>query len=221
VRASGGLFYDNFLLQNTYQDRINRLSNGQYNRSLTLCPTGSVLFPNGSVVSSVTIFFGQPTLDIATQICGQPIGSAWRRRFRICRKHFLAAQSAVTGGPERLLAGQQHGGFWRYAGARFQNAARVHMSALEFSIRSGERGMFSADYVREIGTQFPLGIDTNHVGDASYLTDGDNSNPLMNNYAAELSAINATVTNRGVGCGPATIDGWASSQAAVNCYLKT
>ena len=41
-RASGGMFYDNFLLQNSYQDRINRLSNGQYNRSLTLCPTGSI-----------------------------------------------------------------------------------------------------------------------------------------------------------------------------------
>ena len=32
--------------------------------------------------------------------------------------------------------------------------------------------MFSADFVREIGTQFPLGIDTNHVGDANFLTDG-------------------------------------------------
>ena len=63
------MFYDNFLLQNTYQDRINRLSNGQYNRSLQLCPAGSVLFPNGSVVSSVD------SLDIATQICGQPIGA--------------------------------------------------------------------------------------------------------------------------------------------------
>ena len=46
-RASGGLFYDNFLLQNAYQDRINRLSNGQYNRSLTLCPTGSCCFRMG------------------------------------------------------------------------------------------------------------------------------------------------------------------------------
>ena len=30
----------------------------------------------------------------------------------------------------------------------------------------GDRGMFSADYVREIGTEFPIGIDTNHVGDS-------------------------------------------------------
>ena len=36
----------------------------------------------------------------------------------------------------------------------------------------GERGMFSIDYVREIGTQFPLGIDTNHVGDVNYMKDG-------------------------------------------------
>ena len=56
--------------------------------------------------------------------------------------------------------------------------------------------MFSIDYVREIGTQFPLGIDTNHVGDAGYMTDGDNTNPLLNTYAAELSAINATVADR-------------------------
>ena len=48
IRASTGLFYDNFLLQNVYQDRINRLSNGQYNRGLTLCPMGAVLFPDGS-----------------------------------------------------------------------------------------------------------------------------------------------------------------------------
>ncbi len=61
IRVSGGLFYDNFLLQNTYQDRINRLSNGQYNRSLKLCPTGSVLFPDAAVVSSVD------GLDIASR----------------------------------------------------------------------------------------------------------------------------------------------------------
>ena len=53
-RASGGMFYDNFLLQNTYQDRINRLSNGQYNRSLTLCPTGIGSFPDAAVNSDAS-----------------------------------------------------------------------------------------------------------------------------------------------------------------------
>ena len=38
----------------------------------------------------------------------------------------------------------------------------------------GLRSMFSVDYMRDIGTAFPIGIDSNHVGDAAYLTDGTN-----------------------------------------------
>ena len=81
----------------------------------------------------------------------------------------------------------------------------------------GERGLFSIDYVRELGTQFPLGIDTNRAGSAAYLTDGDNLNPLLNTYTAELSAINNTVTP--FGCPVAQFAG-SSSQASINCYLN-
>jgi len=97
----------------------------------------------------------------------------------------------------------------------FKTPRVVHISA-GIQHQMGERGMFSIDYVREIGTQFPLGIDTNHVGDASYLTDGSNLSHSLNSYAAELSAISATVA--AAGCGPATATG-SSSQAAVDCYL--
>jgi hypothetical protein len=61
--------------------------------------------------------------------------------------------------------------------------------------------------VRQIGTQFPLGVDTNHVGDATHL-----------DSAAGLAAINATVT--AVGC-PAAGSPGSESQAAVDCYLAT
>ncbi len=209
-RASGGLFYDNFLLQNSYQDRINRLSNGQYNRSLNLCPTGSVLFPDGSVVSSVD------NLDIATQICGQPIGAV-STAIQDLQSQFLAAQSAVTGGPNVYSLANSIANFGGMLAPNFRTPRIVHMSGgLEHQL--GEHSMFAVDYVREIGTQFPLGIDTNHVGDANYLTDGSNQNPNLNTYASELSAINATVTK--VGCPAATFAG-SSSQAAVNCYLAT
>jgi hypothetical protein len=92
----------------------------------------------------------------------------------------------------------------------------VHM---DFGIQKqiGDRGMFSIDYVRELGTQFPMGIDTNHVGGANYLTDGDNLDPTQNTYQAELDAITATVAS--VGCGRATSTG-ASSLAAVQCYIN-
>ncbi len=221
VRASGGLFYDNFLLQNTYQDRINRLSNGQYNRSLTLCPTGSVLFPDGSVVSQ------SDGLDIATEICGQPIGTV-STAIQDLQQQFLLAQSKVAGGQNVYSLANSVANFGGLLAPGFRTPRVIHMSGgIQHQI--GERGMFSVDYVREIGTQFPLGIDTNHVGGANYMTDGDNINPTLNTYAAELSAITSTVTAPGLPAAVAQCLGQhvtfplfagSDSQAAVNCYLQ-
>ena len=207
VRVSGGMFYDNFLLQNTYQDRINRLSNGQYNRSLTLCPAGSVLFPDGSVVSSVKSS-GQ-MLDIATEICGQPIGAV-ETAIQNLQLQFMNAQSAVTGGQNVYSLANSLANFGGLLAPGFKTPRVVHF---DFGIQHqiGERGLFSIDYVREIGTQFPLGIDTNHVGDASYMNNGDNTNPLLNNYAAELSAINATVVPAGCARLSAVNGGWRAA----------
>ena len=213
VRASGGMFFDNFLLQNIYQDRINRLSNGQYNRSLSVCPMGAVLFPNGSIVNSVD------GLDIATQICGQPIGAV-SGAIQDLQSQFQTAQSLVTGGPNVYSLANSIANFGGMLAPGFRTPRIVHISA-GVQHQLGERSNFSADYVREIGTQFPLGVDTNHVGDAQYLTDGDNSNPLLNNYAAELSAINSTLSANpaSAGCPQATFSG-SSSQAAVDCYIS-
>jgi hypothetical protein len=207
IRASAGMFYDNFLLQNAYQDRINRLSNGQYNRSLTLCPTGSVLFPDGSVVSSVD------GVDIATGICGAPIGAV-STAIQDLQNEFQVAQSTVTG-PNVYSLANSVANFGGLLAPGFKTPRVIHLSA-GIQHQLGERGMFSFDYVREIGTQFPLGIDTNRAGSAAYLTDGDNANPLLNTYQAELDAINDTVVPKG--CSPALFAG-SSSQAAVNCYL--
>ena len=220
IRASGGLFYDNFLLQNAYQDRVNRLSNGQYNRSLTLCPTGSVLFPDGSEVSSVD------GLDIATQICGAPLGSV-STAIQDLQAQFLAAQSGVpAGAPNVYSLTNSVANFGGLLAPGFKTPRVVHMSA-GIQHQLGEHGVFSADYIREIGTQFPLGIDTNHVGDAGFLTDGDNTNPLLNTYASELSAINSTLAAKSASraCPQATFAGAGpgpgASQASVNCYLSS
>jgi hypothetical protein len=228
VRASAGMFYDNFLLQNAYQDRINRLSNGQYNRSLTLCPAGALLFPDGSVVSTINI---DPVnqVDIA-QICGQPIGGTIQSKalnsvgvataIQDLQSQFVAAQSAVTGGPNVYSLANSAANFGGLLAPGFKTPRVVHM---DFGIQKqiGERGMFSIDYVRELGTQFPLGIDTNHVGDSSLLTDGHNLNPLLNTFQAELDAINATLAANPAsqGCAQAAFAG-SSSQAAVQCYLN-
>ena len=220
VRASGGMFFDNFLLQNAYQDRINRLSTGQYARSLTLCPTGSVLFPDGSIVNSS---FG---LDIATQICGQPLGAApglgaptVARAIEQLQADFMAAQAA-TSEPNVYSLANSLANFGGMLAPTYKTPRVVHMS-LGLQRAIGEHSSFSIDYVRQIGTQLPLGIDTNHVGDTRYLVDGSDLNPANNTYTTELDAINLTLAANplSVGCPQATSAG-SSSQAAVNCYLQ-
>lgn len=226
VRASGGMFYDNFLLQNSYQDRINRLSNGQYNRSLTLCPTGSVLLPNAATVGQVVS--QSDGLDIATQICGQPLGAtltgtqgpvAVSTAIQDLQSQFMAAQASVTGGPNLYSLTNSLANFGGMLAPNYKTPRVVHMSA-GIQRQIGERSVFSADFVREIGTQFPLGIDTNLAGSAGYLTDGGNLNPLANTFQTELDAINATLASNpaSAGCAHAMFAG-SSSQAAVNCYL--
>jgi hypothetical protein len=60
---------------------------------------------------------------------------------------------------------------------------------IEQQIRSGM--VFSADFVRNVQTHFPVGIDENHAGDVRYF-----------NKAAALQAISAT--NNSYGCGTGT-----------------
>jgi len=114
IRASGGMFFDNFLLQNSYQDRINRLSNGQYARSLTLCPTGAVLLPNAAQEPLLQnrVVSESDGLDIASQICGQPLiaqplgptGPTVATAIEDLQAQFMAAQSAASGANVYSLA---------------------------------------------------------------------------------------------------------------------
>ncbi len=208
VRAGGGMFFDNFLLQNAYQDRISRLSQGQYFRSLSLCPATTVLFPDGSPVSTV-----EADGVSISQLCGQPIGGTVAgtdgpvvvaQAIQDLQSQYLAAQSAVTGGPNVYSLANSLANFGGTLAPNFRTPRVVHMTA-GIQHQVGEHSMFSIDYVREIGTQFPLGIDTNHVGDASHL-----------DSRAALAAINATVTQ--AGCDPAGNAG-SQSQAAIQCYI--
>ena len=200
VRAGGGMFYDNFLLQNSYQDRMSRLANGQYSRSLTLCPNGSVLFPDGSTVSTTP-----GGLDIATQVCGQPLGNV-AGQIDALQQAFQSAQAAVSPDAPNMYSLDRTGAnFGGMLAPTYRTPRVVHIN-VGIEHQFGEHTVFSADYIRDIGTQYPLGIDTNHVGDATHL-----------DSAAALQAVNATVT--AVGCPAATSLG-SSSQTAVNCYLN-
>ena len=226
VRLGAGIFYDNFLLQNTYQDRINRLSNGQYNRSLTLCPVGSTLFPNAIQQATGGLPYVTNSvdgLDIATQICGQPLGATINggegpvvvaNAIQDLQAQFQAAQAATSGANVYSLANSL-ADFGGMLAPTFRTPRVYHMT-LGIERQMGVRTTFSVDYIREVGTGFPLGIDSNRSGGARYLTDGVDPNPALRTYAAELSAINDTVVP--YGC-PAATSAGGSSQTAVQCYI--
>jgi hypothetical protein len=229
VRAGAGIYFDNFLLQNIYQDRINRLSNGQYNRSLTLCPVGSTLFPNAiqqATAGNPYVTSSVDGLNIATQICGQPLGSLQTptgggspvevaTAIQDLQTQFLAAQAATTSGPNVYSLANSMANFGGMLAPTFRTPRVYHLMA-GIERQMGVRSSFSIDYIRDVGTGFPLGIDSNHVGDASLLTDGANLNPALNTYQAELQAISDTVVP--YGC-PAATSAGGSSQASVTCYL--
>jgi hypothetical protein len=220
VRASGGMFFDNFLLQNAYQDRISRLSQGQYFRSLNLCPATTVLFPNGSPVSTVP----EDGVSIS-QLCGQPIGGTVTgtdgdvlvsNAIQHLQQDYLAAQSAVTGGQNVYSLANSLANFGGTLAPNFRTPRVLHMSA-GIQHQMGEHSMFSIDYVRQIGTQYPLGIDTNHVGDATHL-----------DSAAGLAAMQATVQNANPAVTQCLTDAnvvfpltaGSQSQAAAQCYIN-
>ncbi|HWZ84031.1 MAG TPA: carboxypeptidase-like regulatory domain-containing protein [Terriglobales bacterium] len=219
IRAGSGMFFDNFLLQNAYQDRISRLSQGQYFRSLDLCPATTVLFPNGQRVSA------GPTDGVSiASLCGQPVGGTVSgpdgpvvvaQAIQDLQQDYLDAQAAVTGGPNVYSLANSLANFGGTLAPNFRTPRVVHMN---FGIQHqlGEHSMFSIDYVRQIGTQYPLGIDTNHVGDASHL-----------NSVAALAAMQATVQNANPvvsQCLTAAgvvfpLRAGSQSQAAVQCYI--
>jgi len=185
IRAGAGLYYENAIFNNILFDRPGRLKQGLFFGTAIPCPTGNVVFPDGTIVNT-------------SSICGQPIGSV-ATQIAALQKQFQAAT---------LAAGPQSNG--SYVGNTLaQGADSTGNNALapdyrtpfswQFNIgiqRQLARGtVLSVDYLRNVSLHYLLAYDTNHVGDARYL-----------NMNAALNAIN--LTNQGFGCpnGTAGID---------------
>lgn len=211
-RAGIGLYYDNTVFNNILFDRVVRLSNGQFNAQPgDPCASGGVLiFPNGSNVTSVD------GLDIASQICGQPVGATLTgangpvlvaNAIGDLQKQFQAASAALgANSPNPFFLGQLLNGQQSLIAPDYRTPRAVQMNiGFQHEIRRGT--VLSVDYVRNVATHYLLGSDTNHVGDARFL-----------NVNAALSAINATLAANAPGC-PAATSAGASSQAAINCYM--
>src|SRR5437868_7426352 len=200
VRLGGGLYYENNLFQNVFLDSRSRAPQGEFFVSSSICPTGRVLFPNGAPVNSVD------GLDIATQVCGQPIGSVAGAISDLQTAYQAATNSVGATNPyfvDNMLSSSG------LLAPNYQTPRVVQMNfGLQREIRRGTT--FSVDFLRSMGTHFLLGVDTNHVGDASFL-----------DSTAALAAINATLAANPLTSGvcPAAGGVGSSSLTAVNCYM--
>jgi hypothetical protein len=214
IRGGGGLYYENNIFNNVSYDRSNKLANGLFNQTPFLfCDPnaagnssyyGSLSFPIPGAAPITSI----DGLDLATQVCYQPLGpkggyEGAAKAVADLQAAYAAATAAVgAAGPNPNFVGNTLSlGYPYYPDFR---TARSYQMNIGIQRQVG-KGVLTVDYLRNVGVHFQVGIDVNHVGDSRYLE-----------TSAALNAINLTVAN--AGCAPAS--SVAQAQAAVGCYIK-
>jgi len=202
LRAGIGLFYENAIFNNVVFDRPARKASGLFFGAARPCPGGSIVLPDGTPQS--------------VGFCGEPIGVAAPEIIALQQTFETETAALGAAGVNRTFVGNTLAEGFNVTGneliaPNYRTPYSIQMNAgMQKEIRRGT--VLSADYVRNVGLHFLLGVDTNHVGDASFL----DSN-------AALAAVDATIfQNQGAmqNCGNLLpVSAGASSQAAINCYL--
>ncbi len=202
IRGGAGLYYENYIFNNTLFDRPNKLQKGLFFGIGQLDCTapggpGSVTFnlAPGNVVDNVN------GVDFATGVCDQPLSVAGPLVADL-QQQYQAATAALGPQANGNFVGSDLTLNTHIVGPAFApdfRTARSYQMNLGFQ-RQIAKGVLSVDYVRNVSLHFQEGVDVNHVGDARYLNSG-----------AALNAINLTT-------GASATDA-ASAQAAVDSYI--
>jgi hypothetical protein len=207
IRGGAGIYYENSIFNNVLFDRPGKLASGLFFGTAQLsCTPGaapgssSIPFPvAGGGFNNVTSIDG---LDLATQVCFQPVGVAGQAVADLQTAYGAAVANA---GPaangnfvgNTLTLGPAAGYAAYYP--KYQ-PTRAYQMNIGFQREIVHGGVLSVDFVRNLSLHFPLTVDVNHVGDARYL-----------NQAAALNAISATTA--AFGCGGGT------DATAINCSI--
>ena len=197
IRAGAGIYYENGVFNNVLFDRPGRLPTGLFNQVQEVCTQGGVSMPDGSFVSSID------GLDIPTQICGDnnAVGNVQTAISDLQKQY---QQATVAAGA------QANGAYFGNAlttantGSMFAPNFRSPYSAqmnVGFQRQLHPGTVLSVDYIRNVGLHTLLGIDQNHLGDASILDKN-----------AALAAISDT--NNSLGCGTGT------DAASIDCAIS-
>ena len=197
IRAGIGMYYDDNVFRNLIGDRVARLANGRFNAQA-----------NDPCASHGVVIFPGNTPTTPPVLCGHLVGDAAAGVAKL-QTDFQAANALLSSSsPNPSFLGQALNSQQGLLAPTYQTPRSLQMN-IGVQKQLWPSTLFSMDYVRNVGTHYLLGYDTNHVGDATHL-----------NTNAALQAINNTLGSNlsSQGCAPATSAG-ASSQTAVNCYL--
>ena len=196
IRAGGGLYYENAIFNNVLFDRPYRLPTGLFfnesNNGNNLCPSGQLQFPGGTVVTTTP-----SGKDIASQICGQPLGNVVADVAAL-QTQYQAAIAAAGASVNPSYVGEN----LTAAGMFAPNYVSPRSWQMNVGVQRQlwQNGVLSADYIRNVSLHYLVAIDTNHVGDAKYL-----------NTTAATNAIAATTSQFGCAGG--------ATSAAIDCAI--
>jgi Carboxypeptidase regulatory-like domain len=203
IRGGAGLYYENYIFNNTLFDRPNKLSQGLFFGLGQLNCTapggaGSVSFAltPSNVVSSVD------GVDLATGVCQQPLSVAGPLVFDL-QQEYQAAVKAAGPASNGNFVGNDLTLNSRVVGPAFDpnfRTARSYQMNLGIQRQLTRGGVLTVDYLRNVSLHFQEGVDLNHVGDSRFL-----------NTAAAQNAISNT--NSAFGCGT------GFDQASINCAI--
>jgi hypothetical protein len=192
IRAGAGIYYENNVWNNVLFDRPARLQTGLFFADTVICPETSIALPDGSTLTTTD---GTATGPTIASICGQPIGAVNGELAQLEQTYQARVKSIgpSTNGNYILNAG--------FAGPNLNGEALFlpkYKTPQSFQMNIGVQHeiaknlVATVDFLRNVGENFPLGIDENHVGAARNF-----------NATAAKAAVAATVQ----ACGAATVQG--------------
>ena len=184
-RAGGGIYFENAIFNNVLFDRPGRLLTGLFLAQGAPCFGGS---PTGALTGVADSQTGT-----GVPYCGEAVGTA-AAQIAADQKSYQAAIAAAgpSANPNYIgttLQGNNLNGI-QMLSPDYRSPLSEQMN-VGVQHQFGHNTVLSVDYVRNVGLHFTLGLDTNKVGDARFLS-------VPNAQAA----IAATLTS----CGVATID---------------
>ncbi len=203
LRGGLGLYFENNIFNNVLFDRPAKLAKGLFfgDQELTT-GTASFSLPDGSC-------FGLGTVACPTFSDGTTLLSLWKDAISVSAPYFAKLQGIYQANTKKVGAS----GNGNYVANSLEEAPNVNglslyapnfRTARSVQINLGVQrelwhgGVFTADYIRNIGEHIQQSIDKNHVGDAQYLE--------MNAAGKPAAALNAiALTTAKFGCTTGTM----------------